>query len=152
MKMFRLVALLAPLAFANTLAAQPAKNPRPAERTSPGVVALTADSIANAGDSLAAYAMLDSALRTNKHDAAAWHKYGLIAWSMARSTRGKFINSSPQGIRWLIAADSAFHIAVAYAPDSAVYWRDMARFGMNSGSVFLRFRAEGWVDKGLNAA
>ena len=113
---------------------------------------MEADFIANKVDSLAAYTMLDSALKVNKRDAAAWHKYGMMAWSMARSSRGQFTNSAPQAVRWLIAADSAFHLAVAIAPDSAMYWRDMARFGLNSGSTFLRFRAEGWLDKGLAAA
>ncbi|MEP6765483.1 MAG: GWxTD domain-containing protein, partial [Gemmatimonadaceae bacterium] len=67
-------------------------------------------------------------------------------------SRGTTINHSPQAIRWLIAADSAFHLAVTFAPESASFWRDMAHFGMNSGSVFLRFRAENWTDKGLEAA
>ncbi len=125
---------------------------KPAERAASGVIALMADSVANAGDSLAAYAMLDSAVHTNKRDASAWHKYGLMAWSMARSSRGQTINHSPQAIRWLLAADSAFHLAVTFAPDSAPFWRDMAHFGMNSGSVFLRFRAENWTEKGLDAA
>ena len=139
------------IAQATVANAQPAKKITPAQSTPPGFVALMADSIANAGDSLAAYAMLDSALHENKHDAAAWHKYAMMAWSMARSSRKSTINS-PRNIRWLLAADSAFHIAVSYAPDSAMYWRDLARFGMNSGNAFLRFRAEAWIEKGLGAA
>ncbi|MEP6779973.1 MAG: GWxTD domain-containing protein [Gemmatimonadaceae bacterium] len=115
-------------------------------------VALQADYLANAGDSLAAYKMLDSAVQVNKRDAAAWHRYGMMAWSMARSSRGNFINSSPQGIRWLLAADSAMHFAVTFAPESASYWRDLARFYLNSGSVFVRLRAQDYVTKGLKSA
>ncbi|MEP6765481.1 MAG: GWxTD domain-containing protein, partial [Gemmatimonadaceae bacterium] len=115
-------------------------------------VALQADYVANAGDSLAAYKMLDSAVRVNRRDAAAWHRYGMMAWSMARSSRGKFVNSSPQGIRWLLAADSAMHFAVTLAPDSGAYWRDLARFYLNSGSVFQRLRAQDYVTKGLRSA
>ena len=117
-----------------------------------GAAALLADSIANAGDSLAAYAMLASVVRTNKRNASAWHQYGMLAWSMARASRGGFINRSPQSIRWLLAADSALHLSVTYAPDSAAYWRDLARFYLNSGSVFQRFRSEDYVTKGLAAA
>ena len=135
-----------------TLAAQAPRDSTATKQTRPADVSLIADSVANHGDSLAAYKMLDSALRANKRDASAWHRYGMMAWSMSRSTRGQFINSSPQGIRWLLAADSAMHLAVTFAPESASFWRDLAKFYLNSGSVFVRLRAEDYITKGLKQA
>jgi len=41
---------------------------------------------------------------------------------------------------------------VSLAPDSAVFWRDLARFSLNDGRPFIRFRAEGYITRGLKAA
>ena len=46
--------------------------------------AFLADSMAAAGDSAGAYAMLESTLRRDSRNAAAWHQLGLISWNMAR--------------------------------------------------------------------
>ncbi|MEP6779974.1 MAG: GWxTD domain-containing protein [Gemmatimonadaceae bacterium] len=144
------------LLFTQSLTAQkPLVDSATAKQIAPSVAidaALRADSVASAGDSVAAYKMLDSALRANKHNAAAWHKYAMLAWNMARSSRGSAVNHSPQAIRWLIAADTAFHLAVSYAPDSGAYWRDLARFYLNSGNGFQRFRSEDFIEKGARAA
>ncbi|MEP6779291.1 MAG: GWxTD domain-containing protein, partial [Gemmatimonadaceae bacterium] len=143
--------LMLPIGSAHLVYGQQSKQPKPGQAPATAI-ALTADSIANAGDSLVAYAMLDSAVRENKRDASAWHRYGMMAWSMARTAHGMDINRSTNGVRWSIAADSALHLAVTFAPDSAVFWRDLARFGMSSGWAFTRAAAESWVEQGLAAA
>ncbi|MEP6765482.1 MAG: GWxTD domain-containing protein [Gemmatimonadaceae bacterium] len=111
-----------------------------------------ADSIADAGDSLAAYAMLDSMVKHSKRDGPAWHAYGVLAWNMAHSSRVDLVNKSQQAIRWLIAADSALHLAAAYAPDSAIYWRDIARFKLDARSGWQQFAAGDFMAKAVDAA
>ncbi|MEP6765175.1 MAG: GWxTD domain-containing protein [Gemmatimonadaceae bacterium] len=144
--------LLLPTISVSAAQAQVSKKPTPTTPAPTGSVALSADSIANAADSLAAHAMLDSVFRSSKLDAVAAHKFAMYAWNMARSPHGLDANRSKNGVRWSLAADSAFHLAVTLAPDSAMYWRDLARFGMSSGYAFTRAAAESWVENGLAAA
>jgi GWxTD domain-containing protein len=49
-------------------------------------------------------------------------------------------------------ADSALRLATAYAPDSARFWVGLGRFYLNSNVSTMRFAAQGFMDKGLQAA
>ena len=111
-----------------------------------------ADSLANSGDSLAAYSMLDSVVKHSKRDGPSWHAYGMLAWNMAHASRETLTNHSQQAIRWLLAADSALHLAAAYAPDSATYWRDIARFKMDSRSGWQQATASDFMAKAVDVA
>ncbi len=102
-------------------------------------LATFADSIATAGDSARAYAVLDSALRKDKRNAAAWHSFGILSWNMARSARnGSFVKDA-RNIRLLANADSALRLATKHAPDSARYWLTLSRFNITSGVSTMRF-------------
>jgi GWxTD domain-containing protein len=111
-----------------------------------------ADSIAAFGDSARALAILDSAIRVDRRDHAAWHRRGMILWAMARSKReGGFIRDG-KVIKQLVGADTSLRLAVEYAPDSAQYAVAMGRFALNSNVATMRFGAMRWFQKALDAA
>jgi GWxTD domain-containing protein len=115
-------------------------------------IAWRADSIAAEGDTARAIAILDSVLRADPRNAAAWHRRGMIRWANARSKRsGSFIRDG-QVIRWLTDADSSLRLARQFAPDSARYAVDLGRFLLNSGTSTQRFAAKGFLDKAYEAA
>lgn len=115
-------------------------------------VAARADSIAATGDTATALAVLDSAIKANKRDGAAWHQLGLIQWNMARSKRsGGYIND-PKAIRQLRAADSALRLSTQFSPDSARFWISLSNFGLQSGVASVRFASGGFVSNALEAA
>jgi len=110
-----------------------------------------ADSLALAGDSIAALATLDSAIHSNRHDAAAMHRRGLLAWGMARDGRRQRVMKKDD-IKLLRMADSSLRLAVAMAPDSAQFAVDLGRFYLNSDLATLRFQAHGLFERALEAA
>jgi len=116
-------------------------------------VAFIADSIAANGDTVRAYAMLDSALRnSSKIDGAVWHQFGLLNWNMAKGKRkGSFI-SDQRTIRYLQGADTALRLATKFAPDSARYWLSLGRFNLASDVSTMRFAATSEVNNALEAA
>ncbi|MBL0169264.1 MAG: GWxTD domain-containing protein [Gemmatimonadaceae bacterium] len=115
-------------------------------------IATRADSVAASGDTARAYAMLDSALRANKADGAAWHQFGLLNWNMARSRRNANYVSDQRAVRLLRGADSALRLATQFSPDSARYWLSLGRFNLGSGIATMRFAASGQVSNALDAA
>lgn len=137
------LALLLPAA----LAAQPIA-PQP---TRPSI-AQTADSIAANGDTARAVALLDSAVRRDKRDAAAWHQLGLLKWNQARSARNPDMMNDQKKIRMLIAADTSLRLATKLAPDSGRYWLSLSRFNLQSGVSTMRFASTGQAREVITAA
>jgi NTP pyrophosphatase (non-canonical NTP hydrolase) len=115
-------------------------------------VARIADSIAANGDTARAVALLDSAVRRDTHDAAAWHQLGLLQWNQARSARDPNFMKDQKKIRLLIAADTALRLATQLAPDSARYWLSLSRFNIQSGVSTMRFASTGQARDGMSAA
>ena len=115
-------------------------------------VAMIADSIAANGDTARAYAMLDSAVRRNSRDGAAWHQLGLLSWHMAKSNRSATYISDQRSIGLLRGADTALKLATQFAPDSGRYWLTLGRFNLTSGVATMRFAASGHVSNALDAA
>ena len=111
-----------------------------------------ADSIAANGDTARAVALLDSAVRRDKRDAAAWHQLGLLQWNQARSARDPNFMKDQKKIRLLIAADTALRLATQLAPDSARYWLSLSRFNIQSGVSTMRFASSGQARDGMSAA
>ena len=130
------------------LVAQPMASP-PTPRVS---AAQIADSIAAQGDTARAVALLDSAVRRDRRDAAAWHQLGLLQWNQARSARAPSFMKDQKKIRLLIAADTALRLATQLAPDSARYWLSLSRFNIQSGVSTMRFASSGQARDGLSAA
>ena len=106
-------------------------------------VAQIADSVAATGDTARAVAMLDSAIRRDKRDAAAWHQLGLLLWNQARSARNPNVMKDQKKIRLLVAADTSLRLATKLAPDSARYWLSLSRFNIQSGVSTMRFASTG---------
>ncbi|WP_411279812.1 GWxTD domain-containing protein [Gemmatimonas sp.] len=136
--------LAAPMLTASELTAQPI-----APRLS---VAQVADSIAANGDTARAVALLDSVVRRDKRNAAAWHQLGLLFWNQARSARDPNFMKDQKKIRLLIAADTSLRLATRLAPDSARYWLSLSRFNIQSGVSTMRFASSGQARDGMTAA
>ena len=132
---------------ARPLEAQPMSSPL--ARTS---VAQTADSIAASGDTASAVALLDSVVRRDKRNAAAWHQLGLLQWNQARSARDANFMKDQKKIRLLSAADSSLRLASQFAPDSARYHLTLARFSIESGLSTVRFASRGQAGDAYGAA
>ncbi len=115
-------------------------------------IARFADSIATNGDTARAVALLDSAVRHDKRDAAAWHRLGLLQWHQVRSARDPNFMKDQRKIRTLIAADSALRLASRFAPDSAQFHLDLSRFNLESGLSTTRFASRGQAGDGYDAA
>ncbi len=142
------VLLLSAALATRALVAQPIASP-PTPRAS---AAQIADSIAAQGDTARAVALLDSAVRRDRRDAAAWHQLGLLQWDQARSARAPGYMKDQKKIRLLIAADTALRLATQLAPDSARYWLSLSRFNIQSGVSTMRFASSGQARDGLSAA
>ena len=123
-----------------------------AQAPAPRNTAYIADSIALAGDSAAAYAMLEEAVRRKNKDAASWHQLGLMSWNMGKAKRSGGFISDKRTIQLLIVADSALRLATQFAPDSARYWLSLAHFNRTSGVATMNFSAAGQAGHALEAA
>ena len=84
----RLVTLFAALSLATAVAR--GQQPLPA---------VLADSIAAAGDTARAVALLDSVVRVDKRNAAAWHQLGLLLWNQGKAARSPGIMTDQRAIR-----------------------------------------------------
>ena len=114
--------------------------------------AAVADSLAAQGDTAQAMKVLERALRTNRQDARAWHRMGVLSWEQARSARNPDFMRDQKKISLLIRADSALRWATIYAPDSARFFLDLGHFLLESNVGTLRFSAMGYLRDGLDAA
>lgn len=121
-------------------------------QSAPIRIDLFADSIAAAGDTSRAYALLDSALRANKNNGPAWHQFGLLNWHMAMGKRSAGFISDQRTIRLLQGADSALRLATQFSPDSARFWLSLGTFNLESGVSTMRFAAGGQASNALDAA
>lgn len=144
--------LLSSAVAARALPAQPMA-PSPAQPAVPRLsIAQFADSVAAAGDTARAVAILDSVVRVDKRNASAWYQLGVLQWNMARSARDPNYMKDPKKIRLLIAADSALRLAAQFAPDSARFHLDLSRFNIQSGVSTTRFASRGQASDGYDAA
>lgn len=132
---------------AGSLGAQP-MSPQPTRLS----IAQIADSIAAVGDTARAVALLDSAVRRDKRDAAAWHQLGLLLWNQSRSARNPDFMKDVKKIRMLSAADTSLRLATKLAPDSGRFWLSLSRFNLQSGVSTMRFASTGQAREVMTAA
>ena len=125
---------------------------RSAEAQARRPLLLRADSLVTAGDSAAALRVLEDAVRADRRDAAAWHRRGMLAWSIVKPRRSGSYMRRIEDIRMVDMADSSLRLAVMLAPDSARYAIDLGRFLLNSDVVTLRWSAMGHFESALAAA
>jgi GWxTD domain-containing protein len=103
-------------------------------------------------DSLEVLRSLDARVRSNPRDAAAWHRQGMAAWSLAVRAR---LDNPPRELdatRLARVADTSLRIASELAPDSANYARMLGLFLLSSGNPSARSAATGFFDRGARAA
>jgi tetratricopeptide (TPR) repeat protein len=108
-----------------------------------------AQALVAAGDTAAALALLDSAVRRQFTDAAAWHLRGMLAWGVVRPSRGEGLVKTQQSIALLRMADSSLRLAAQLAPDSGRYQLDLGRYFLFADFIFLRVQAYGKLHDAL---
>ncbi len=118
----------------------------------PGSPAARAESFALAGDTAAAMAVLDSAVRANRQDGASWYILGRLQWEQARSARKTWYMNDQRAVKLLIGADTALRLAAQLTPDSARAWLALGTFNRQSGFSLMRFAATSQAKNGLEAA
>lgn len=111
-----------------------------------------AERLAQAGDTAAAMAVLDSAVRSNRQDGTSWYLLGRLQWEQARSARKAWFMNDQRAVKLLIGADSALRLAAQFAPDSARFWLALGSFSRQSGFSFMRFAATSQFTTALRAA
>ena len=111
-----------------------------------------ADSLIASGDSLAALALLDSALRIDRRLASAWHRKGHVAWRLAQPDSSADIKWDRRTISLMRQADSALRYATIFAPDSASYHLTLANYLLSNPTATVRFSALGQFEKAAEAA
>ncbi|MDQ3520567.1 MAG: GWxTD domain-containing protein [Gemmatimonadota bacterium] len=105
-----------------------------------------------AGDTTAALAKLDGAIRSDARDAPAWHLRGMLAWDLARPHKRDGVIQTKRYIDLSGMADSSLRLAAQHAPDSAKYLLDLGKYLMSSTHASVRFAATDAFKKGMQAA
>ena len=113
---------------------------------------VAADSLAARGDTAAALALLDRAVRERPGDAALWHERGMLAWALSREARRKEFIRDIRDIRRIEAADTSLQRAHALAPDSARFALDLGRFYTAANLSTLRLAALRYYDRAVDVA
>ncbi|WP_353266822.1 GWxTD domain-containing protein [Gemmatimonas sp.] len=117
-----------------------------------GTPAARADSLAAAGDTARALAVLDSAVRRNPRDGVAWYYQGMYLWAQTGLKMRPNVFPSQKMVRMVAAADSSLRLAVEYAPDSARYFVSLGRFTLKSGYPLARAAGRMQTNDGVKAA
>jgi GWxTD domain-containing protein len=112
----------------------------------------SADSLATEGDSAGALRLLDAAVRANASDGEAWHKRGVLAWSMSGAEKRTGFMKRSANEALLALADSSLRLATQYAPGTPGYLVDLGRFYLTSNSAGVRGRAQPLFEKALKSA
>jgi GWxTD domain-containing protein len=111
-----------------------------------------ADSLVVKGDSAGALALLDAAVRANGSDGEAWHRRGVLAWSMSGAEKRTGFMKRTANESLLTIADSSLRLATRYAPGTPGYLVDLGRFNLTSNSASVRGRAMRLFETALKAA
>ena len=112
----------------------------------------SADSLATEGDSAGALRLLDAAVRANASNGEAWHKRGVLAWSMSGAEKRTGFMKRSANEALLALADSSLRLATQYAPGTPGYLVDLGRFYLTSNSAGVRGRAQPLFEKALKSA
>ncbi len=111
-----------------------------------------ADSLVARGDSAAALRVLDDAVRTNGSDGEAWHRRGVLAWSMSGAEKRTGFMKRSANEALLNVADSSLRLATRHAPGTPGYLVDLGRFYLTSNSAATRGRAAPLFEQALREA
>ena len=118
----------------------------------PGTDPVTPWPDAAVAESLKVLATLDSVVRRNRNDAAAWHRRGMISWGLMYRAR---VGPPYSGLDWTRLgrqADTSLRIAARIAPDTPRYGFNLAQYFMASGVSTMRAQAYTMIEDALDAA
>lgn len=124
----------------------------PAQIPAPSTWVARASELAASGDTAAALAVLDSAVRREPRNASAWHRLGVLSWAKVRPYRRLAGPMRADHIDLLRRADSSLRIAERLAPDSGRFALELGRFFLYTDLSTLRVQAPAKFDKALVAA
>jgi GWxTD domain-containing protein len=111
-----------------------------------------ADSLVMRGDTTAAIELLNSTIKANFKEPAAWYLLGLIYWERIKDVRSAAYIKDKNKLKMVAAADSSLRIATQLAPDSARYWLSLARFNIGSAYSTVLFASQGNAKEAYQAA
>lgn len=115
----------------------------------PGSDTLSAAAVA---DSLVVLDSLEKVVRANRHDAATWHRIGMIAWALFERDRHE---PPVKGLDWTLLgrqADTALRLAALIEQENALYVMAAGRFLLSSGVSITRAGSYGFFSKAIEAA
>ena len=95
---------------------------------------------------------LDEAVRADPTDHAAWHRRGMLAWSLARSEQTVGKPESRRAPSLLQVAESSLQRAVKLAEREPRYLIELGRFRWSSQASITRRRAAGMYERALDLA
>lgn len=103
-------------------------------------------------ESLKVLASLDSAIRRDRRDAAAWYRRGMISWGLLYRAR---VGPPYRGLDWTRLgrqADTSLRIAKQLAPNNSRYVLSLGQYMLGSGQSSMRAQAYPMFDDALEAA
>ncbi len=103
-------------------------------------------------DSADALRALDDAVRADPTDHSAWHRRGMLAWTMARAQRRVGDGEPEKGSGFLQVAESSLERAVKLNEREPRYLIELARFRWSSPTSIARRRAGGMYERALDLA
>lgn len=107
---------------------------------------------AAAAESLAVLKQLRATVDEHPRDAAAWHRLGIVAWSLMY--RGR-VGPPMRGVDWTLLgrqADSALRLASSLDPGNARYLLSKAQFFLGTGPMTMRAQSYQMISKVLSSA
>ena len=138
----RRVTHLRAIAILFTAAPALAQAPEGSDKLTPSAVA----------ESVAVLGQLDSVVRANPDDAAAWFRRGMIAWALYERDRSK---PPIAGLDWTTLgrlADTSLRRALLAAPDSTRYHTMAGRYLLTSGVSLTRWASYSMFSNAVEAA
>jgi GWxTD domain-containing protein len=103
-------------------------------------------------DSLGMLRELDDVVRANPDDHAAWHRRGMLAWSIARAQRRVAEVEPDSGPSLLKVADSSLQRAVKLRESEPRYLIELGRFRWSSTTSMRRGRGSRMYERALDLA
>ena len=107
----------------------------------PGTDPVTPWPDAAVAESLKVLATLDSVVRRNRNDAAAWHRRGMISWGLMYRAR---VGPPYGGLDWTLlgrSADSSLRLADALEVRNPRYQLRLAQYMLGTGQTAIRAQA-----------
>ncbi len=103
-------------------------------------------------DSASLLRSLDDAVRADPADHDAWHRRGMVAWTLAREQRRNGGDDTDKGSSLLQVAEASLERAVKLNEQEPRYLIELGRFRWSSPASMARRRAGGLYERALDLA